>query len=97
MYNEERDRLEKYATNCVKIGLSERLVQVEEQQAATLVAIARTMIRKLNLPPDKELEAITTVRDELRLLSNKTIIDVPASRAPSRISTPRDGALRAAG
>lgn len=78
-YNEERDRLAKYAKLCVEIGIADRLVRIEEKQAETMTAIVRGLIRRLDLGPSRELEAFGIVREELLRLSSARVIDMPPS------------------
>ncbi len=97
LYNEERDRLAKFSKLCVEVGVSERLMRIEMQQAENMTAIIRVIIKKMELGPVKELEALQNARQEFMNLAAREVIDMPQgpmTLSPSKTHPDNDKAGR---
>jgi len=71
LYNDERDRLAKYARMCIDAGVSERKVRVAEQQAGTLARLFGETLDELaqHVEPAVVQDAKRIMARKLRALS----------------------------
>lgn len=53
MYNDERDRLVRYAKLCLDAGVAERLVKLAERQGTAMVQILDAALERLELTPEQ--------------------------------------------
>lgn len=68
MLRDASDRLEKYSTAALRAGVSERLVQVAEQQGAQFLAVLIRSLTRLGIDVSPGSEAARVVLEELRPL-----------------------------
>lgn len=66
LYNEERDRLEKYTLDGLRINLEAKQVQLYEMQATAIDNMANAMMEGLNLKSADRLKASQIMASELR-------------------------------
>ena len=69
MYNQERDRLAKVATEMLRLNLDDRLVRVAERQAELVVEAVKGILRDLGVADHPE--AAASVRRHLTLVAGE--------------------------
>lgn len=72
MYNAERDRAAKIAKMCIDVGLSDRVVRLQEQQSQAIVSIVYALIEGLSLTQNDALLARKIASSEIRRLASST-------------------------
>lgn len=70
-YDSERDRLQKYVSDALRIGLEQRQVKLYELQARTIAEIIKRVIDKLDLSAEQRHLALSTAAEELRTFSQR--------------------------
>lgn len=67
LYNEERDRHEKYVTDAIRIRLEERTTEISAANAKVLATVARAIIDSLGLKGEARENALVTAAGVLSL------------------------------
>ena len=70
-YDDERDRLQKYVADALRIGLEQRQVKLYELQARTIAEVIKRVIDKLDLSAEQRHLALSTAAEELRTFSQR--------------------------
>lgn len=70
-YDSERDRLQKYVSDALRIGLEQRQVKLYELQARTIAEIIKRVIDKLDLTSEQRHLALSTAAEELRTFAQR--------------------------
>jgi hypothetical protein len=70
-YDSERDRLQKYVSDALRIGLEQRQVKLYELQARTIAEIIKRVIDKLELTSKQRHLALSTAAEELRAFAQR--------------------------
>lgn len=70
-YDDERDRLQKYVSDALRIGLEQRQVKLYELQARTIAEIIKRVIDRLDLTNEQRHLALSTAAEELRTFSQR--------------------------
>jgi 5-methylcytosine-specific restriction endonuclease McrBC GTP-binding regulatory subunit McrB len=65
LWMKERDRLTRVAAEAIKLGLSERLVRLEEQRAEMVARVLMATLDELGLPPELAAKAPGILRRQL--------------------------------
>lgn len=71
LYDQERDRLHKYTSDALRIGLEQRQVKLYELQARTIAEVIRRIVDVLELTPEQKVAAFQTAAAELRTFAAK--------------------------
>lgn len=82
LWDKERDRLGKLATEAVKCGIAERAVQVQEQQAAEFIGILARGLMSSGLTPTDRQRVHKAVADQMRLMGSG-VVDAVANAPQS--------------
>jgi hypothetical protein len=69
LWNEERDRLAKYARAALAAGIEKRRVEMAEQQGQTIVLVINNVLIKLGLTPEVIAQARTLLAAEFRQIA----------------------------
>lgn len=69
LYNEERDRLTRFAKLALDAGVAERQVKLAESQGELVAVALRGILKDLGLTPDQEMRAPEIVTRHLRAVS----------------------------
>lgn len=70
-YDSERDRLQKYVSDALRIGLEQRQVKLYELQARTIAEIIKRVIDRLDLTAEQRHLALSTAAEELRTFAQR--------------------------
>jgi hypothetical protein len=70
-YDAERDRLQKYVSDALRIGLEQRQVKLYELQARTIAEIIKRVIDTLDLTSEQRHLALSTAAEELRTFAQR--------------------------
>jgi transcriptional regulator with XRE-family HTH domain len=69
LYNDERDRLQKYLKDAARIGLEQRAVKLQEMQAQLIVGVVNSIVDGLELPNEKRSQALKLAADAMRSMT----------------------------
>jgi hypothetical protein len=72
LWNEERDRLAKYAKLALAAGIEKRRVEMAEQQGEQMVIVIQNVLVQLGMSPEDLSKARTLAASELRRLGSGT-------------------------
>jgi hypothetical protein len=67
LYNEERDRLERYTIDAMRIRLDERQIRLYEAQAKAMQTIVKAIVDGIGLMGEDRQKALTIASQQLRL------------------------------
>lgn len=70
LWMKERDRLTRICSEAIKIGLSERMVRLEERRAELVARVLMATIEELDLPPELAARAPAILRRQLMALDS---------------------------
>jgi len=70
LYNQERERCARLAKMCIDVGLSDRVVRLQEAQSEAIVAIVYALISGLSLDATSSLLARKIASQEIRRLAS---------------------------
>lgn len=70
LWTKERERLTRVAAEAIKLGLSERLVRLEEQRAEMVARVLMSTLEALDLPPEIAAKAPMVLRQQLMALDS---------------------------
>lgn len=73
LYHKERGMLAKASEMAVRLGLAERVVQVEERRAELIARVLLSTLEELNLPPEIRARAPMVLRNQLLALDAVTV------------------------
>ncbi len=73
LWNEERDRLSKYAKAALAAGIEKRRVELAEQQGEQVVVIVNNVLLQLGMSPDQVAQARTMIAAGFRQLPEREV------------------------
>lgn len=71
LYNEERDRHERYVLDAIRVRLDEQQVRLYQSQAEVMAVVFKAVIDGIGLMGEQRLKALTIVAKQMELYSAK--------------------------
>lgn len=72
LYNEERDRLQRYTNDALRIGVEAKQVKLYEVQAKAFVQMAKSIVQELDLRGEQRERALKIAAEQLRLFTQQS-------------------------